>query len=61
MKIVNDAIPYKKEQVTLKVTCAYNVIMNLQRRGFEPPVPEGTPEFQSGALSHSATSLSAKL
>ncbi len=27
-----------------------------ERRGFEPPVPCGTPDFESGAIDHSATS-----
>ena len=27
-----------------------------EREGFEPPVPCGTPDFESGALDHSATS-----
>jgi hypothetical protein len=27
-----------------------------EREGFEPPVPCGTPDFESGAFDHSATS-----
>jgi hypothetical protein len=27
-----------------------------EREGFEPPVPCGTPDFESGAIDHSATS-----
>ena len=31
--------------------------MNLaEREGFEPPVPCGTPDFESGTFDHSATS-----
>jgi hypothetical protein len=28
-----------------------------ERKGFEPPVPEGTADYQSAALNHSATSV----
>ena len=27
-----------------------------EREGFEPPVPCGTPDFESGTFDHSATS-----
>ncbi|GEM_PF-4633823 len=27
-----------------------------EREGFEPPVPYGTPDFESGTFDHSATS-----
>ena len=27
-----------------------------EREGFEPPVPRGTPDFESGTFDHSATS-----
>ena len=27
-----------------------------EREGFEPPVPFGTPDFESGTFDHSATS-----
>lgn len=35
---------------------------NIQKRGFEPPEPfAGSPDYQSGAFSHSATSLNANI
>ena len=30
--------------------------MNGGEEGFEPPVPFGTPDFESGTFDHSATS-----
>jgi hypothetical protein len=32
------------------------IIKVAEREGFEPPVPCGTPDFESGAIDHSATS-----
>ena len=33
-----------------------NCITLAEREGFEPPVPYGTPDFESGTFDHSATS-----
>lgn len=40
---------------------AHIQFQNSQKRGFEPPGPEGSPDYQSGALNRSATSLGAKI
>ncbi len=31
--------------------------MFAESEGFEPPIPEGTPVFKTGAFNHSANSL----
>ena len=36
--------------------CNLLIIKLAEREGFEPPVPCGTPDFESGAIDHSATS-----
>ena len=40
--------------VTNEVLTKFNEM--AEREGFEPPVPYGTPDFESGTFDHSATS-----
>ena len=40
--------------VTNEILAKFNEM--AEREGFEPPVPCGTPDFESGTFDHSATS-----
>ena len=42
---------------TIKAELSINQVARMaEREGFEPPVPCGTPDFESGTFDHSATS-----
>jgi hypothetical protein len=50
-------VPSRGEMVPLAKAVPNSENMKVaEREGFEPPVPCGTPDFESGAIDHSATS-----
>jgi len=50
-------VAFRGETVPLaKAVPSWETAKMAEREGFEPPVPCGTPDFESGAFDHSATS-----